>query len=204
MPKPLPLILFLSLSLSVKATTLHHTWHKGCPTPIKDLRYLKIPYWGFDKKPHLGELIVHQALAKEVVEIFHLLYVQKFPIERMELMDKFKGNDEASMKANNTSAFNCRALTGHPGIYSQHSYGRAIDINPRINPYVDGKKILPANGRRFSHRQAFYPGMITKNSWLYKAFTRRGWDWAGNWYDVQDYQHFEKRARGKKRNPYGY
>lgn len=180
-----------------------YTWHEGCPLPLNDLRYVTLSYWGFDKKSHIGSLIVNKSLAKEVVQIFKSLYFQQFPIERMELMDAFKGNDDDAMAANNTSSFNCRDLTGQPGTFSQHSYGRAIDINTKINPYIDDSLILPPNGSKFVDRSKPYPGKIMKNSLIYKLFIKHGWDWAGNWYDVQDYQHFEKRANGEKRNPYG-
>lgn len=180
-----------------------YTWHQGCPVPLKKLRYLTLSYWGFDKKPHQGSLIVNQVLATEVIQIFKLLYLHRFPLERMELMDAFKGNDQAAMTANNTSAFNCRDLSNKPGIFSQHSYGRALDINPRINPYVAGQLVLPPEASPFSDRSKPYRGKISLNTLIYRLFIQYGWDWGGNWYDVQDYQHFEKRAKGEKRNPYG-
>ena len=189
---------------NIQKRMLKYTWHEGCPLPLNDLRYIVLSYWGFDKKPHLGALIINKLLAKEVVQIFKSLYLHHFPIERMKLMDAFKGNDDTAMAANNTSSFNCRDLTGKPGMFSQHSYGRAIDINTKINPYVNGQDILPPNGSKFVNRNKPYPGKITKNSFIYRVFIKYGWDWAGDWYDIQDYQHFEKRANGEKRNPYGY
>ncbi|CEK11376.1 M15 family metallopeptidase [Legionella hackeliae] len=119
-------------------------------------------------------------------------------------MDAFKGDDLAAMMANSTSVFNCREVTNHPGIFSQHSYGRAIDINPKINPYVARKLIIPHSSGQFMLKKTSSPGKIKKNSYIYKVFLRYGWDWGGNWYDVQDYQHFEKRSHSEKRNPYGY
>lgn len=180
------------------------TWRKGCPVSIKDLAYIRLSYWGFDKKTHIGTLIVNKELAEEVVAIFKVLFQYKFPIESMELMDTYKGDDNASMRANNTSSFNCRPVTNRPGEYSQHSYGRAIDINPLINPYVNGKTILPPKGVLYVDRNTPAPGKIIKDDLVYQEFEKHGWDWAGNWYDIQDYQHFEKRANGEKRNPYGY
>lgn len=217
------LIIFLCISLSVSAKTSQgdtfsistipphfeklmkaSTWHRGCPVPINDLRYLHLSYWGFDHQTHQGVLIVNKSLAKEVVQIFKILYLNKFPIAKMEPMEAFKGDDNTALTANNTSAFNCREVTGQPGIYSQHSYGRAIDINAQINPYVKGTLVLPKNGTPFVNRDEAFPGKITKESLIYKLFTQYGWDSGGDWYDVQDYQHFEKRANGEKRNPYGY
>ncbi|RUR10330.1 M15 family peptidase [Legionella septentrionalis] len=200
-----PFIAIISnIPAGIKGEMEKYTWHPECPVPLNKLSYIKMRYWGFDNKPHMGEMIVNKSLATEITKLFKFLYEHKFPIERMELMHQFKGDDDASMLANNTSAFNCRALTGLPGMYSQHSYGRAIDINPRINPYVKGKIILPLNGTKFIDRQETYPGKITSISLVYTIFKQHGWDWGGDWYDVQDYQHFEKRVHGEKRNPYGY
>lgn len=180
-----------------------YTWHKGCPTSFDDLRYIQLSFCGFDKKTHQGELIINKSLAKEVVAIFKTIYQAKYPIERMHLMDMYQGDDLRAMEDNNTSAFNCREVTGKPGTFSQHSYGRAIDINPRINPFVKGAIILPSNGVLYADRSVVYPGTILKDALIYRVFSEKVWDWGGGWFDLQDYQHFEKRANGKKRNPYG-
>lgn len=181
-----------------------YTWRTDCPVSMKDLAYLRLSYWGFDQKAHTGTLIVNKELADEVVAIFKVLFQHQFPIQRMELIDKYHGDDNASMTANNTSAFNCRPVTDRPGEYSQHSYGRAIDINPLINPCVKGKTVLPPQGVLYVDRTRPAPGKIIKGELIHQEFIKHGWDWAGNWYDIQDYQHFEKRANGEKRNPYGY
>ncbi|MDR3477546.1 MAG: M15 family metallopeptidase [Gammaproteobacteria bacterium] len=180
------------------------TWPEKYPVPLADLAYVKLLYWGFDHKAHVGALIVNKALAGEVLEIFTILYQNKFPIEQMQPIYEFNHNDDASMAANNTSAFNCREITGQPGIFSQHSYGRAIDINPKINPYVKKQKVLPSGSEVFVSRDEPSPGKITLTSLPYILFTERGWDWGGHWHDLQDYQHFEKREKGEKRNPDGY
>lgn len=180
-----------------------YTWRPGCPVPLNDLAEVKVSYWGFDQKAHQGILIVNKSLAAEVISIFEAAYYHQFPIERMEPMDTFKGNDDAAMAVNNTSAFNCRAVTGKPGVFSQHSYGRAIDINTLINPYVKGEQVLPPGGKKYMDRAKNYPGKITKDGFIYNEFTKRGWDWGGNWHDLQDYQHFEKRANNEKRDVNG-
>ena len=192
------------ISKKIQLKMQRYNVQQGCPIPLSELATVKLSYWGFDKKPHVGVLIVNKALAEEVVEIFKVLYLKKFPIERMELMDTFNHDDDAAMDANNTSAFNCRVVTGEPGLLSQHSYGRAIDINPLINPYVKGSLILPSKGAQFKSREQPCLGKITKNSLIYHEFIKRGWDWGGGWYDVQDYQHFEKQANGVRRNPHGH
>lgn len=179
-------------------------WPYGYPVPINGLAYLKLKYWGYDDQEHVGELIINKSLAKEVVEIFTELHKNKFPIQQMKLIYEFDNSDDASMEANNTSAFNCRSITGKPGMFSQHSYGYAIDINPLTNPYVKESKnlVLPPQGKEFVDRSIPSKGKITKESQIYKLFTDRGWDWGGNWHDLQDFQHFEKRV-GEKRNPGG-
>ncbi len=178
-----------------------YTWRPGCPVALDDLVEVKLSYFGFDHRTHQGILIVNKARADEVVSIFEALYYYQFPIERMEPMDIFQGDDNAAMEANNTSAFNCRAVTGQPGVFSQHSYGYAIDINTLINPYVKGDKILPPSGKQYVDRTQPYPGKITKDSFIYNEFKKRGWDWGGDWSNLQDYQHFEKRANGDLRLP---
>lgn len=182
------------------------TWPVGYPVPIHGLAYVKLLYWGFDDKEHVGALIVNKELAKDVLEIFLELYKNKFPIEQMRPIYEFKNDDDASMEANNSSAFNCREVTGQPKIFSQHSYGRAIDVNPRINPYAKESKnlVLPKGSREFVDRSIPERGKITRESLIYTLFTTRGWDWGGNWKDLQDFQHFEKRENGQKRDPNGY
>ncbi len=181
-------------------------WPPGYPVPPAELVFIKIIYWGFDDQEHVGELVLHRELAQDILEIFLELHLSHFPIESIRPIYEFNNDDDLSMEANNASAFNCREVTGQPGIFSQHAYGRAIDINPKQNPYVKTSKnlVIPESGRACIDRQIPEKGKITKDSLIYRLFTQRGWDWGGNWNDIQDYQHFEKRANGEKRNPDGY
>jgi hypothetical protein len=62
----------------------------------------------------------------------------------MRVADDFGGDDERSMLADNTSAFNCRLVPG-TRVWSQHAYGLAVDINPFENPEIqDGQAAPPA------------------------------------------------------------
>jgi len=167
----------------------------ACPTDINDLAYLEISHWGTDDKKHRGAMIVHKLLAFEVLEIFSDLYTNKFPIEQMRLVDEFDGDDNLSMAANNTSAFNCRRSTGDHNRLSAHAFGTAIDINPLMNPYVNRTKTLPENGRKYKNRALKAKGLIRKNDACYQAFVKRGWIWGGSWERSKDYQHFEKNIR---------
>jgi len=168
------------------------TWREGCPVPLEDLAYLRLSHWGLDGRVHLGEMIVHADLAAEVVEIFQRLYDARFPIEKMHLAADYAGSDDASMEDDNTSSFNCRSVTGRPGVFSRHSYGRAIDVNPRANPYVRGEAIEPPSGADYADRTRTEPGMVRQGDACYSAFESRGWEWGGDWRSLKDYQHFEK------------
>jgi hypothetical protein len=169
-----------------------HSWRSGCPTAIADLVYLRVSYVGFDGAAHDGELVVHKDLADEVVAVFKALFDQRFAIEKMKLIDDYQGDDDASMADNNTSAFNCRFVFGKPGVFSKHSQGRAIDINPRINPMVDGRSVYPPAGAEFLAPQSKSPGLLRDGARAVMEFTRRGWTWGGTWKSLKDYQHFEK------------
>jgi len=169
-----------------------HSWREGCPTPIADLAYLHVSHWGLDGAVHQGELVVHKDLADEVVAIFRALFMRHFPIEKMKLIDEYRGDDDASMADNNTSAFNCRFVAGKPGVFSMHSQGRAIDVNPRMNPMVSGKTVDPAAGAAFLDAGNRQPGILRQGSPAVTEFTQRGWIWGGDWISLKDYQHFQK------------
>lgn len=171
------------------------SWHRGCPVPIRDLRLLKPRFLGFDRDPHMGELVVHRRWADEIVRVFHRLYNARFPIRRMRLVDHYGANDLRSMKHDNTSAFNCRWRAGSPRVWSQHAYGRAIDINPVENPYVVGDRVSPPEGRRFLDRSRRRRGMIHRHDVVVRSFHRIGWKWGGLWRNVKDYQHFSSTGR---------
>jgi hypothetical protein len=186
-PAP-PALLAPDLLAKMRTTT----WHAGCPVPPEDLRQLTLPYWNFNHHRATGALIVHKDVAAEVAKIFQDLFDHKFLIQKMTPIEEYNGDDDASMAANNTSAFNCRDVTGQPGKFSNHSWGRAIDINPLTNPYIKGDKVLPPAGREYLDRTKAFPGSILSNSFIVNRFMKAGWTWGGTWSDRKDYQHFEK------------
>ncbi|KRF15467.1 hypothetical protein ASG90_12305 [Nocardioides sp. Soil797] len=171
------------------------SWEPGCPVPIDDLRIITMNYRGFDGDVHDGgRLMVHKDVADTTVTVFGEMFEEGFPIRRMQLIEEYDGSDDASMAADNTSSFNCRPITGSPGRFSIHSYGKAIDINTVENPYVKGDLVLPPSGEEFLDRDDVRPGMITKNDPVVKAFKKRRFDWGGNWKSLKDYQHFEAKS----------
>ena len=172
------------------------SWHRGCPVGLGKLRLLELSHWGFDGEVHRGRLVVHRRAAEDVLAAMRSLYDERFPIRRMRLIDSYGGDDRRSMAADNTSAFNCRSVAGQPGVWSEHAYGLAIDINPVENPFVspDGS-VSPPEGEPFADRSRREPGMIRRGDATVRAFARRGWEWGGNWSPAKDYQHFSARGR---------
>jgi hypothetical protein len=167
------------------------SWRPGCPVPLADLRSLAIEYWGFDDQRHVGTLVVHASVASAVTRVFAALYKERFPIRRMEPIDVYGGDDEKSLEADNTAGFNCRrAVASGPPRWSVHAYGKAIDVNPQENPYLEGGKVHPANGAEYVQRSPYRPGMAVAGGVLVRAFAAVGWQWGGRWSGTPDYQHF--------------
>jgi hypothetical protein len=109
----------------------------------------------------------------------------------MQTIEAYGGSDDASMAADNTSGFNCRNVpnTRH---WSNHAYGRAIDVNAVENPYLQGKLIMPPAGKDYLDRRMVRPGMIVAGDVVVTAFKAEGFAWGGAWRTGVDYQHFEK------------
>lgn len=193
------------------------SWRPECPVPPDQLAYLVTTFWGFDGRPHYGELVVHAALPAFIIDSLHHAYNGRFPIERMELIDAFDGDDFRSMQANNSSAFNCREVPGKPGVFSRHAYGAALDINPLQNPYLllkaeAGKmaagvtgadsaaefcrshgadcSVLPAASASYLDRRNQRPGMLHPGDPLLAPLRQRGFTWGGSW-RFPDYQHID-------------
>jgi hypothetical protein len=175
----------------VTATDLGASWREGCPVGPGDLRRLRLSYWGFDDQPHIGAVVVHADVTPTVLAVFRQLFDRRFPIRRMDPIDVFGGSDSASMDADNTSGFNCRLAVGTgPPQWSVHAYGRAIDVNPVENPYLEGGRILPSAGAAFQNRDDVRPGMAVPGGPLVDIFAAVGWQWGGRWTATPDYQHF--------------
>lgn len=178
----------------VTAEDLYASWRPGCPVPVEGLRAIDVTHFGNDGVVRMGRLIVAADLAPGVVDILRDLYAVRFPIQRMDPIDVFDGDDNRSISANNTSAFNCRAVTGGSG-WSEHAYGRAIDVNPFVNPYVKGDTVLPPEAAPYTDRSRNDPGMIHAGDAVVRAFEARGWAWGGYWRSLKDYQHFSTTGR---------
>lgn len=169
----------------------------NCPVAIrKRQKLIKIKYYSFDKKFHQGQLVIDKDLVKDIKIVFKQALQERFPINSViPISDRRfrkdgRWDDDLSMIANNTSAFNYRLKTGGTTL-SNHAAGRAVDINTVQNPYIKGSILLPPNGK-YDPDAA---GTFTANSPIVKTFERLGWAWGGNWKSPTDYQHFEKSLK---------
>jgi D-alanyl-D-alanine carboxypeptidase-like protein len=171
------------------------SWRPGCPVRLADLRLLTVTHWGFDRRVRTGRLVVHEDWARAIRTVMRKLYRAGYPIRRMQLIDAYGGSDFASIEADNTSAFNCRAATGS-GNWSQHAYGLAIDLNPIENPYVENGRVYHDASRPYLDRSKRLKGMIRAGGTVVRAFASIGWGWGGSWSGgVKDYQHFSASGR---------
>lgn len=180
----------------VTAAELGSSWKPGmgCPDPAA-LRMVTLSYWGYDGRPHHdGRLVVAASYADRVVAAMADVYAARFPIERMVPVDAYGGDDQASMRANNTSAFNCRHVAGTSRL-SEHGLGQAIDINPLVNPYLRDGTVDPPEGAPWADRTRTDPGMIRPDDAVVRAFATQGWSWGGHWTTGQDLQHFSAGGR---------
>ena len=91
------------------------------------------------------------------------------------------------MAAGNTSAFNCRRVTGNPYAMSPHSYGKAIDVNTIENPYRDPNGVWYPSAKYASYRPASVTGLLVATSGLTVGLRNEGYAWFTGW----DWQHFE-------------
>lgn len=161
-----------------------------CPEEIiQKQRLLDIIYHSFDGKVHKGQIVVAEEVMQDVQDAFSFMYELRFPIEKMiPVADpKYHWSDSISVADNNTAGFNYRYNTRKTKI-SNHGYGRAIDINPRTNPYIDGDFVEP-QGAIYNPSA---PGAIVADDQIVEFFKKRGWGWGGEFTHLIDYQHFEK------------
>ncbi len=170
------------------------SWRPGCPVALHRLRLLTVNHWGFDREVHRGWLIVNAYQARPVLRVMHRLFDSRFPFRRIRLIDAYGSSDDRSMAANNTSGFNCRYVSGTTR-WSEHAYGRAVDINPVQNPYVQGSYVSPPAGEAYAARSRRAPGMIHAGDVVVRAFASIGWKWGGYWRSAKDYQHFSSTGR---------
>ena len=165
------------------------SWTPRCPVALDELRLVTLTYWGFDHRAHTGRLIANADATTALVGALRRLYDVRFPIRRMVPVDAYGASDERAMEADDTSVFNGRFVAGTTS-WSQHAYGRAIDIDPLENPEIKDGQVFPTTARRYVDRTLGLPGMIVAHDAVVRAFAAAGWGWGGAWHSPIDYQHF--------------
>lgn len=176
------------------AYPLASSWRAGCPVHPDDLVAVEFDHFTMDGDIGRGVLIVHRSVAPAVVSTVRAMYGSRFPLTSARPVDDFGGDDDASMAADNSSAFNCRRVAGTSS-WSEHAYGLAIDLNPVRNPYVRDGQVEPPAGADWLDRSDVRPGMLVETGPVVAAFDRIGWGWGGRWSSAKDYQHFSTSGR---------
>jgi hypothetical protein len=170
------------------------TWQPACPVALEQLRYVTVAFFGFDGLFHTGELLVNQDAAEGMVEVFRQLHAARYPLEELRITRPDELDAPPTGDGNATGAFVCRPVTGGSG-WSEHAYGRAIDINSFHNPYVKDDVVLPELASAYLDRGNVRPGMIQAGDVVVAAFASIGWEWGGSWNSLKDYQHFSHNDR---------
>ncbi|HUH06506.1 MAG TPA: cell wall-binding repeat-containing protein [Egibacteraceae bacterium] len=170
------------------------SWRAGCPIGLDELTLIELLHWDFEGQVREGRLVVANRVAEDILGVFASLFDAGFPLHRVRLVDDYDGDDDRSMAANNTHAFNCRYVAG-TSRWSEHAFGTAIDINPVQNPYVAAGSAQPPAGAEYLNRADVRPGMIVRPGSVLDAFSEIGWGWGGDWSSTKDYQHFSESGR---------
>ena len=177
------------LPAAVKARMTPSVWRPGCPVPLNRLRRVVVTHRDFRGRVRRGIVVVNVDVAPRVLTAFRSLYEAGVPIRRMRPIEAYGGDDFRSIEADNTSGFNCRAATGSSR-WSQHAYGRAVDVNPIENPYVSGGTTSHRASVPYLDRSRARPGMAVEGGPLVAAFDAVGFQWGGRWSGIKDHQHF--------------
>jgi hypothetical protein len=169
-----------------------YTWRVGCPVGLGQLRELTVSFWGMDRTVHEGQLVLNADAVPAVSRAFASMLGARFPILAVGDVAEYAGQDEIAATSDLTTGFNCRAVTGSSGSpsASMHSWGRAVDVNPLVNPYVKGALVVPAAGVAYLDRSQSVPGMIRHGDAAWRAWSAVGWRWGGDWTQLKDYMHF--------------
>jgi hypothetical protein len=166
------------------------SWRDECPVTPAELSYVVMPFWGFDNKPHTGEMLINAKRAEEIVPVFRYMYEHRFPIEEMRVTTLEEVTGDHFGDQNVTISFECRHTTGGYTTWSEHASGLAIDINPFHNPWVRDGYVYPELADAYIDRTWLRPGMIETQRAIITEFKDIGWSWGGNWGTFDDWMHF--------------
>jgi hypothetical protein len=179
-----------------QALTTRGFSHAGCPAPLSDLRLLSVSYWSFDGRVERGQLVVHEDVAAPLKQVFRRLYELRFPIRHMRFSDLYGPRRARPPDGDVSASFHCRQAVPSPctggtgtGSWSNHAYGKAVDLNPLENPYLGCGRVHDPRSRPYLDRSRLRRGMVTPA--VVRAFKSIGWGWGGDWSGrTKDYMHF--------------
>jgi len=177
------------------------SYRAGCPVGPSSLRRVTLTHLRYDGRVRRGSVVVAASTVPAVTKMFTNALRERFPFKQLVPTDRFyaggrrtpTGSDLAAMAADNTSAFNCRSVTGNPYRLSQHSYGNAIDINTVRNPYVTASRFYPPFAGTYLNRSNRHPGMLFSDGIVNRTLRSYGWRWGARWAHP-DYQHFSSNG----------
>ena len=169
------------------------SWHRGCPVGRAGLRLVRVNYWDYRGYARRGELVASSGAARAMGAALAEMFRRQLPVRAMYRVDRFGwgkrsrgGDDYASMAAGNTSAFNCRDVTGRPGVRSPHSYGRSLDLNTWENPYRSARGTVPNTWwQGHAHPRVAWR---SRSHAVVALMARHGFRWT---YGLGDTQHFD-------------
>lgn len=181
---------FLTISDVPDDVIARSSWTEVCPVDRTDLAYVVMPFWGFDNKPHTGEMLISKTWAERVAGVFKYIYEHRFPIEEMRVTTAEEVAGEHFGDQNVTISFECRRTTGGYKTWSAHASGLALDINPFQNPWFRDGNVYPELATAYTDRTWLRPGMIETRRAIITKFKNIGWYWGGNWGTFDDWMHF--------------
>jgi hypothetical protein len=169
--------------------TASGVWRSGCPGYRTSFRRVEVPYRGLDGQTHRGWVNVNADVATSTAKIFNTLYAKGFRMHRVEGIEMFGGWEWLGSKGNVSTALNCRKPSeqNSSNSSSPHAWGRALDLNPVQNPYIN-----PRTGTWDPNAPASStaPGAIRYGGLAWTVLRSYDWYWSGTdaW---RDYMHFD-------------
>ncbi|MCX6155462.1 MAG: M15 family metallopeptidase [Candidatus Kapabacteria bacterium] len=157
---------------------------------LDSLILLTVDYYSYDGKLHRGQLLINKAVEKDIRSVFNLICEIRFPVKKVIPIVKYNWDDDASMADNNTSAFNYRNIAGTDRL-SNHSFGRAVDLNPFSNPVIHLDGSVNPKGAKYNKN---FPGTLRESDQIVKKFEGLGWRWGGKFKQYKDNHHFDKEG----------
>lgn len=171
------------------------SYGKDCNIPRESLRYLLCLHKDIDGHILVGEMVVSELIADDLLAIFKELYLNSYPIGKMRLPDYLDADDEMMMRDNCSSCFNYRTVA-NTKVLSRHARGTAVDINPLYNPFrhtVGGKVVVESDtAGPYADRTADFPYKIEADDLCVRLFKAHGFTWGGDWKHSKDWQHFQR------------